>query len=292
MATPIILGSKKSKPASKPVGIIQKVANIALKPSVAIGNLVTKGIEKVTNKTYGRTTSEELSKTTAGKVLGTAIAGTAVALGAAVAAPKIVAAGGAKVVAGTAAKSAAKVAIAHPVKTAALGLGAATVLQSETLTKAATKLPSEAAKLTTNVAQLADEPSLEKLKDIVKDSPVLTAALGGLAAVTVGKGLLGTAATYMNTKATKENTELMAASVGSSAVPVETAQGGIVAEKATGNASSAPIPQEYTTISSGTRKYYKRKSQQNRISQNVRVIVQNKNTGVSIKKYLKGAVLA
>lgn len=79
---PIVLGSK---PKQKKATIFTGLANIALKPIVGLGNLATAGLEKVTKKKFGRTTSEELSRTTAGEALGLAAGGAAAALGIAVA---------------------------------------------------------------------------------------------------------------------------------------------------------------------------------------------------------------
>jgi len=65
--------------------LTKNIAKVGLAVPVAIGNLITTGIEKVTGKEYGRQTLEEASKTTTGKLLGTSIAaGTAIAAGAAI----------------------------------------------------------------------------------------------------------------------------------------------------------------------------------------------------------------
>jgi hypothetical protein len=62
------------------MGFLTSLSKYGLIPAVTLGNLVTSGIEKVTGKTYGRTTLNEASKTTTGKVLGLATLGTGVAL--------------------------------------------------------------------------------------------------------------------------------------------------------------------------------------------------------------------
>ena len=67
----------KLKKAKKTSGL----ARTGLIPAVVIGNLFTSGLEKITKKKYGRTTTKELATTGAGKVLGLATLGTGLALG-------------------------------------------------------------------------------------------------------------------------------------------------------------------------------------------------------------------
>ena len=62
------------------MGFLKSFSKIGLLPAVKIGNVLTAGLEKVTGKTYGRQTTERFASTKAGLVLGTATAGTAVAL--------------------------------------------------------------------------------------------------------------------------------------------------------------------------------------------------------------------
>lgn len=80
---PIVLGSKPK--SQKKATIFTGLANIALKPVVGLGNLATAGLERVTHRRFGRTTSEELSRTPAGEALGLATGGAAVGLALAVA---------------------------------------------------------------------------------------------------------------------------------------------------------------------------------------------------------------
>lgn len=67
------------------MGFFQTISRYGLLPATTIGNLLTAGAEKITGKKFGRTTTKELSKTKAGKVLGLATLGTAAALATAVA---------------------------------------------------------------------------------------------------------------------------------------------------------------------------------------------------------------
>ena len=75
----------KKKPAKK--SVLTSISKYGLIPAVAIGNIFTSVIEKVTKKKYGRTTLKEASSTPFGKTLGLATVGTATALGVAVAGP-------------------------------------------------------------------------------------------------------------------------------------------------------------------------------------------------------------
>lgn len=66
------------------MSVIKSLSKYGLAIPVGLGNLVTKGIEKITGKEYGRTTIDEAASTTFGKVLGTSILATGAALAVAV----------------------------------------------------------------------------------------------------------------------------------------------------------------------------------------------------------------
>ncbi|KKL90649.1 hypothetical protein LCGC14_1902610 [marine sediment metagenome] len=74
-------------PSLVPPPVTETVAGVGLAPATFAGNLITAGLEKVTGKEFGRTTSAELAETKAGKALGLATtavgAATVAALGAA-----------------------------------------------------------------------------------------------------------------------------------------------------------------------------------------------------------------
>jgi len=67
----------------KKTGLLKSISKYGLIPAVALGNLLTRGIEKVTGKKYGTTGLEEASQTKFGRALGVATAGVALAAGAA-----------------------------------------------------------------------------------------------------------------------------------------------------------------------------------------------------------------
>lgn len=174
------------------VSLIEKISKIGLSVPTAVANLITSGLEKITGKKYGRTTAEELASKPAGKVLGTAIAATATALGVAVAAPVVAAKGGAVVVAKTAVKALVPqttkgkiiAAVAAPVVAGAI------IKEPEAAAKAIISAPSELAQFGGDVASFAANPSLEAAKEIIAESPVISAAaaIAGVAAVAPAVG--------------------------------------------------------------------------------------------------------
>jgi hypothetical protein len=177
------------------MGLFDKIVNVALAPSVAIGNLITKGISAVTGKTYGTTTTQQLASTTAGKVLGGAIAGTAAALGVAVAAPYVAAKGGIVAVASQAAKPIAAKIIAKPIQS----LGIAAVIAGGGLGLVAPTF--KAIKGATEIAVpviLGEKPLLpENISDVAK-------TIG----IALGVGGIGTVAGIIATKVMDKKDEV------------------------------------------------------------------------------------
>lgn len=97
------------KPSLEPEPISQQISRLGLIPATVAGNLITKALEGITGKKFGRTSTQELAKTEAGQALGLATLGTAGALAAIAASPVI-------------AQLAARSAIASSVTTKTLGL--------------------------------------------------------------------------------------------------------------------------------------------------------------------------
>lgn len=148
-----------------------------------------------------------------------------------------------------------------------------------------------------NAAELAANPTLENAKTLVKENPVITALAGAGAIAAIGGGVglaANTVATYMNSKATKENT---ASTLGSGDAPVATdgsQLGSLVPEKTLSTSENKPVTSETTTISSGTVRRRKRKSMRSvPVVQKVNVVVQNRNSAVGqqAKKYIKRELL-
>jgi hypothetical protein len=235
------------------------IAKIGLAIPVTVGNIITAGLEKITGKTYGRTTIKEASETTTGKILGTAITGTAAALGAtAVGTAGLVAAGK------TVGKAAVAQVVKSPVKTLAItgivaGGGLKLVEPAFKTIKSATQ---------TAVPVLTGEEGLTSgnVSDVVK---VVGAAVGlgavGAAAGVVAEKVLGA----------KEAAAVAGASeagmLGSSDVMEE----------------AGIIPAETVDVSTkakAKRKKTARGAQGQKISQSVRVYVNSHNR--QSKRYL------
>lgn len=88
-------------------------------------------------------------------------------------------------------------------------VGTGAILKNPSLVSKAADIPSGLVNLGGNVGEFIESPSIEKAKDIVTENPLLSGAIGGagLLAVGVGAGAIAnTTATYLNTKAIKENT--------------------------------------------------------------------------------------
>jgi len=249
------------------MGIISNISSIALKPAEWLGSALTSGLELITGKKYIRTTSEEAAQTTFGKVLGsaTAITGTGLLIASGVGATLIPKTLGGKAVA---------------------VVGSATILQSERLTKATTKLPQEVVSLTSNVSQLIDEPSIENVKKTITESPIASAILGGAAALTIGKGVGGIVSTILNTQATKENTQAMT-------TPQIVSEGKVVSEKEISTNEGIPITPETQTISTGKKRYKRaKKTISPSIKNSVRVNIINHSVGAYNRKFIKVGQLA
>lgn len=107
------------------------------------------------------------------------------------------------------AKKVGEVAVANPGKATLAGVAGLAVVKSEKGREAVLNTPSSINNFTSNVAKVIDNPSIEGVKNIAKENPVLTAGLATGLAVAGGLGLAGVAssvATFANTKAIKEST--------------------------------------------------------------------------------------
>lgn len=158
--------------------------------------------------------------------------------------------------------------------------------------KAAISAPSELAQFGGDVATFAANPSVATAKEIIKESPVISAAVG--AAVVGGAALkiLPAVATARQTEAIQEQTKA-----------IEQATGGITVIDKSGEFKSlpaaennAPIPQTPQTqkVSSTTVKKRARRAKKAvvpSVNQRVNVIVANRNTSTGMKNYLKREVL-
>jgi hypothetical protein len=148
--------------------------------------------------------------------------------------------------------------------------------QPAAVAKAAIKAPSSLANFGGNVANLAANPSAEQAKKVFQDNPIVTSlvGVGALAAVGGGVGLAAnTAATFLNSQATKQNT--LAATGGLlDSIPTGTITTENAAALPSVSAATSEIaqPQGRATTTTGT----KRRKVKKTISQ-AAVRVTNKN---------------
>lgn len=243
---------------NKSKGAIKSISKYGLLIPTALGNLATKGLEKITGKKYGRTTAEELSKTTAGKILGTAIVGTGAA--AAIAAQPAIALKAAKAITP-------KTAVGKT-----LGLvTAGAVLTSPTIATAVLEAPLNLINTGKKIGKEV-ESSPDDLKETAsKAGKYGLLALGAAGLIGAGAGALTNE--LLNQKETLlQNKE------------------GVLVQPETTSYLDAPEPTEYETIS--TTKKRKRKAvvkDYPKVNQSVRIMINNSSRGLTInnKKYIK-----
>jgi hypothetical protein len=166
--------------------------------------------------------------------------------------------------------------------------------------KAIQNTPQDLANFGANAATLAANPSLANAKQLITDNPVISGVVGVAAAATIGGGIglaANTAATFLNSRATKENT---AASVGDSSTP--NASSNVLPSD---NSSQTTIPTnqgvpataQTQTIQTGAVRRRKRKSTRSvpsEINQNVKINVINSSRSVgqlANKRYINREVL-
>jgi len=98
------------------------------------------------------------------------------------------------------------------------------VVQNPQIAVEAAKTPSKLANFGSNASALLANPSVDNLKTLVKENPLIStgAALAGTAAVGGGLGLAAnTAATYLNSRATNKNTQTAEIGIPSGVDPME-----------------------------------------------------------------------
>jgi len=153
----------------------------------------------------------------------------------------------------------------------------------------AAKAPGELAQFGGDIASFAANPSLSSAKQIVTESPILSAATGLIVAGGAIKTLAPAIATARQTEAIQEQTEAIRGGVS-----VVDKSGEFKALPVAEN--NAPVPQTPQTqkISSTTAKKRTRRAKKAvvpSVNQRVNVIVANRNTSVGMKNYLKREVL-
>lgn len=149
--------------------------------------------------------------------------------------------------------------------------------------------PKELSQFGGDVGSFIKNPSLESGKDVLKNSPYLSAGTALLGGALVGGGIAGTVATIANTRAVKENTKASLTSV------KETVYDGgdlfntppeISREKSPSSPQSQPLTPETMVlgreVKTGTVVPRRRKVNKPRVP-NVRVSVLNQNTYIDNK---------
>lgn len=282
------------------MGLLSSLQKIVLAPLAGTANLILAGAEKVTGKTYGRQTVEAAMKDPVAKGLANVIIGGTAAIGAVLAAPAVggavAARGGVAAVAKTAAKSlipsTAKgkviAAVAAPVVVGAV------VKEPVKAAKTIFNAPSELAQFGGDVASLAANPSLENAKQLVKESPLISAAAGLLVAGGAVKTIAPAIATIKQTAAIKEQT----AAIEGATQSLTTPQGITVTDLTKVQTPLTPITPQTAPVSSistpKTRRRGVRKFKMPSVNQSVRVNVINSSKSVGIsqtKKYLNKRTL-
>lgn len=176
-------------------------------------------------------------------------------------------------------------------------VGAVVQKPAQTL-KAAISAPSSLANFGGNAANLIAAPSVSNLKTLVTENPVIAASAGLAGAAVIGGGIglaANTAATFLNTRATKENTGLPEAIPMAAATDTLPSSTQIVQTSATPPVSSiapttpvTPQTSAVTRTSRGIKKYKKKAQIPSTISQRVNVMIDSSNN----KRYIKRAIYA
>lgn len=244
----ILPQEKKSK------SVIQSIARTALIPSVVLGNLALKGIEKNIQKnvdptyTVKYTTTKEAAETTTGKILGSTIAAAAVGL--------------------TVASGVAGKALSTP-KGKAIGLltaGAASV--SPTVTKAVIETPAALVDTGIKIGESIEGMPTDKTKDL---------GVGGLLLAGAG-GLLAGAGIAAATNAIKDISKGSEGAAGLLGTNDTIENAGVITPQTTTMSKTA----------SKKRKKTRSKALPQQIRQSVRIDINNRNTAHRItKKYIK-----
>lgn len=164
-----------------------------------------------------------------------------------------------------------------------------------------TKAPSELGQFGGDIASFAANPSLESAKQIIKESPVLSAAAAVTGVAAVGSGVSSAVSNYLTRKEMKEQTEIFSEQLETmqqttktpmpefSTLPYSTGYS-LPTEKTLQTDEGTPITAETTTISTGKRKRRARLKEKPSVRQSVRLnIVQSSRAigqQISNKRYI------
>ncbi len=184
----------------------------------------------------------------------------------------------------------------------AIPIAAGVVAQSPTkVIPAVVSLPSELMKFGSDAAKVIENPTLQNAKNLIKESPVISAVVGAAAVGAVGLGVSGLIASVANTISTKENSAALMAAAGGTIINqsredwekemnAEAAKYGNelpFPKTAENKAIAAPLPITPATQTvqakslTTTRKRAKRQIKTGNISQRVNILI---NSGKFINK--------
>lgn len=169
----------------------------------------------------------------------------------------------------------------------------AVVNQPAKAAAAIAKTPAALANVGGNIANLAANPSIEGVKNLVKENPVIVGGAIAAGAAALGAGALGVITNIQNTQAVKENTAAtLSGGTSLSTMPVT------MPEFSNDNIKEAqpqtPITKTITNAPKTSRKPSRQKKKQpTNINQRVNVIVSNRSSsvGISNKRFLKERIL-
>lgn len=254
------------------MGLLSSLQKIALAPSVFIGNTIS----NVIKPSSGTTTTSQLQATTAGKVLGTAIAGTGAALAYA-AAPVGSISTAAKSLIPTTAKGKITAIVAAPVVAGILSKNPSAPFQAA----------GQLGELGADIGTFSANPSLQTAKDIVKGSPLISAAAGAAGLAAAGGLIIPAVSGYL----TREEMQRQTAAFERQAAAAEA--GGVfpVMSGLDNPVAAQDLPQGAQAQGSKASPKKRRKSRQQAlqqtIRQSVRVNVNQKQSAHRIsKRYL------
>ena len=144
-------------------------------------------------------------------------------------------------------------AITHPIKTGAVVAGTTLVAESKKLSEAVQTAPSASSNFISNVATTIDNPSLENVKKIFVENPLIASGValaGGVVGVKTATSIANLVATERNTKAIENALDKS----GSAVAPTTLSSMPLTMPTTLPTNQEKPYTQETTTISTGTKK--------------------------------------
>lgn len=282
------------------MGLFDSIGKAIINTVVApAANTITKGIEYVTGKKYGRTSVETYEKSAIGRAAITTLGGVAAATGVAAAAPIVA----------RAAPSIAKALVPTTAKGAIIGgtaalVGVPAVIQNP---KIVTSTASGLVNVGSNIGKASKEPSISSITNIVKENPIISTGIIAAGAAPLIPAAVGAIGSSRTTSAIKEQTEILQKAAPAVAAPVPITKEIVVTDSGatvkdltptpapqvqpqevttTGDLAPAPAGIEPKGVSPPKRKKKKNrpKPQPMKISQRVSVNVSQKN--VRRKNYI------